>query len=244
MPDWRMTSDDPNAPELLALRAEMTTEAFSGFVLDRVAHLASLAEGKRVLDVGVVDHTSESESTKGSAWLHRAVASAAADCVGIDILHDEVKKLRELGYNVQIADATAAQFDQPFDVIIAGEVIEHLGNPGGLLEMAKRNLAVDGVFVITTPNPYFVERVWKNWRALPTDSADHVMLLWPSGIIELSERAGLRLHAWHPVAPSSSPDAFRGRVFVKLNWLWRRLRMSPLFSADTIIYELRHRDVA
>lgn len=240
MPGWKTVSDDPNNPKLLALRARMVDDAFGGFVPDRVAHMSALATSKRVLDVGVVDHLAQNKKTKGAAWLHGAIAAAAADCIGIDVLESEVAVLRDQGFNVIVADATTADFDHPFDVIVAGEIIEHLDNPGGLMTMAKRNLGRDGVFVLSTPNPYFVERVWKNWRAKPTDSADHVSLFWPSGIIEMAERAGLRLLAWHPVEISRSPGAFRAKVFVRLNWLWSLLHMSPLYRADTVIYELKH----
>ncbi len=65
MPSWQTISDNPSAPELLGMRALMTKKAFAGFVPDRVAYLVSLAKGKRVLDIGVVDHTPGEPVNKG-----------------------------------------------------------------------------------------------------------------------------------------------------------------------------------
>jgi len=43
--------------------------------------------------------------------------------------------------------------NKKFDVIIAGELIEHLENTGIFLENVKRHLKKEGVFFLTTPNP-------------------------------------------------------------------------------------------
>ena len=40
-----------------------------------------------------------------------------------------------------------------FDVIIAGELIEHIENTGIFLENVNRHLKPDGIFFLTTPNP-------------------------------------------------------------------------------------------
>ena len=84
------------------------------------------------------------------------------------------KKIKELGNEVWAADATDAfagefagagiQFakanieeklpyvDSMFDVVFAGEVIEHLVNTDGFIEELKRILKKDGFLVLTTPN--------------------------------------------------------------------------------------------
>lgn len=39
----------------------------------------------------------------------------------------------------------------PYDVIICADVIEHLANPRGLLDLAHETLADDGLFIVSTP---------------------------------------------------------------------------------------------
>ena len=74
--------------------------------------------------------------------------------VGIDINTSNVERLKRLGYdNIYIASAETFELQQQFDTIIAGELIEHLANPGLFLQQARKHLAPNGRIVITTPYP-------------------------------------------------------------------------------------------
>ena len=74
--------------------------------------------------------------------------------MGVDILAKEVKLLNELGFNVVCADVEQMELGRKFDVIIAGELIEHLDNPGLFLQRVKSHLEEDGLLILTTPNPF------------------------------------------------------------------------------------------
>jgi len=43
--------------------------------------------------------------------------------------------------------------ERKFDIIVAGELIEHLENRGVFLENVKKHLKDNGIFFLTTPNP-------------------------------------------------------------------------------------------
>lgn len=105
-----------------------------------------------VLDIGCVDHSASNEMSE--RWLHGILDQSVAELVGIDYLPEEVQKLNERGYDVRREDAEDFDIDRDFDVIIAGELIEHLTNPGGFLESVKRHLKPEGKLVLTTPNPW------------------------------------------------------------------------------------------
>jgi SAM-dependent methyltransferase len=49
-------------------------------------------------------------------------------------------------------DAQCFEADEKYDFIFAGEIIEHLYNPDGLICSCLRALQPDGLLVITTPN--------------------------------------------------------------------------------------------
>lgn len=238
---WREISDDPNSAAALELRQRTLDDALCPGIDDRVAYLVTLAAGKSVLDVGVVDHAPDALHSDDWKWLHAEIAQSASHCLGIDVLEDEVLALQEQGFNVRVADIVTVELNESFDVIVAGEVIEHLGNPAGLFEAARRCLRPGGVLVITTPNPFYVNRVWHNWRSRVTDNVDHIALFWPSGVAELAERAGLRLRAYRPVRRSTAPEALKGKLFHRLGPLWRWMKLSPLTEAETIIYEVEYR---
>lgn len=105
---------------------------------------------KDVLDIGIVQHDMENVGT--DYWLHSRLVDDAANAIGIDILQREVEKIQELGYDVRHADAEDFDIDQRFDVIVAGELIEHLSNVGQFLDCCHDHLRNNGELILTTPN--------------------------------------------------------------------------------------------
>ena len=143
---WTEISINPNLPEVLRFRSSQLNEARGRPVPERIEFFSDAARNRRVLDVGVVNHMAE--TSQDPAWLHGRLVEVAAYCRGVDILEDETRKLREKGYNVTQCDITSdpEAVDELFDVVVCGELIEHLGNPGGLFSAAVRLLAPGGNF--------------------------------------------------------------------------------------------------
>jgi 2-polyprenyl-3-methyl-5-hydroxy-6-metoxy-1,4-benzoquinol methylase len=115
--------------------------------------IAGLARGKRVLDVGCVAH--EAEAEQQDYWLHRIIAQTAVSVMGLDILEKEVELLRQRGYHMVGGNACTVDLSKTFELIVAGEFIEHVDAPGEFLQNMKRHLAPDGRLVLTTPNAFF-----------------------------------------------------------------------------------------
>jgi 2-polyprenyl-3-methyl-5-hydroxy-6-metoxy-1,4-benzoquinol methylase len=115
--------------------------------------LAEILSADHVLDIGVANHDSLDAMERG-VWLHGLLKDKAAAIVGVDILPDEVCRLRKMGYSIVLADVETMQLGQKFDVIVAGEIIEHLSNPGAFLDRAYEHLTTDGRLIVTTPYPW------------------------------------------------------------------------------------------
>jgi 2-polyprenyl-3-methyl-5-hydroxy-6-metoxy-1,4-benzoquinol methylase len=113
-------------------------------ILDRIPAEAS------VLDVGCVQHNARAADDRN--WLHKHLYQRARSVRGIDVLVGDIYELQAEGYNVAYGDAEAFDHDETYDVIVAGELIEHLSAPGAFLERARRHLAADGKLIMTTPN--------------------------------------------------------------------------------------------
>ena len=69
--------------------------------------------------------------------------------------------MKKEGFNVEYCDVLSEEDVKniknrygTFDVIIAGELIEHLKNPGVFVEHCKSLLNNGGIFILTTPNPF------------------------------------------------------------------------------------------
>lgn len=115
------------------------------------------AAGKKTLDLGCVHHDPKSYSSR--YWVHKALLEKCSSVLGVDIYADGVNYLKDKGYNIIVGDACDLKLDEKFDVIFAGDIIEHLDNFYGFFDSAQNNLTDDGVLLISTPNPYY-------WRCI------------------------------------------------------------------------------
>lgn len=121
-------------------------------ISDRWDVIKELVAGKTALDLGCVDH--EASKEEGKHWLHRKIREASAKTVGVDYVPEEVNRLKQSGYDVVQGNVENLDLGKKFEVVVAGNLIEHLSNPGRFLETVKRHLKDDGIFILTTDNCY------------------------------------------------------------------------------------------
>ena len=193
---WTDIADDPNAPEARQHRRAQLEAVWRAESRDRTQLLRDLCHGRKVLDVGCVGHASRIGS---DVWLHAQLAEVAKECVGVDLDEEGVRLVRAGGYDAMVADITADPLTAsiagrvPFEVVVAGEVIEHLPCPQSLLTFANRVLSPGGRLVVTTPNPYAPGRVRAGQLGAVMENVDHVVYAFPSGMAEMADRTGMRL---------------------------------------------------
>jgi SAM-dependent methyltransferase len=130
----------------------------------RIDRIVELCVGKSVLHLGFVQHSYLYETTMSRGeWLHEKINAVAKRLVGLDYLEDDVGALREkFGYEAYVADVTRLPelaLDEKFDVIVCGELIEHIDNPGLMLEGIKRFMFPESILIVTTPNPWSTARL-------------------------------------------------------------------------------------
>lgn len=96
------------------------------------------------------------------------------------------------------------EFPHPFDVVLLGEVIEHVAHPDALLRKVHSLLRPGGHVVMTTPNgQYFRNRLPKfsdcpdpsrfESEQFKPDADGHIFLLHPDELRELASTAGFRV---------------------------------------------------
>ena len=100
--------------------------------------IIKLIKDKDVLDIGCVGQTDKYN-------LRDSIKNSAKSLTGIDI---------EPSYDGSIVQGNMEtySFDKKIDVVIAGDVIEHVDNQGLLLDNIRNHLREDGLLIITTPN--------------------------------------------------------------------------------------------
>ncbi len=100
--------------------------------------------------------------------MHYRIREVATSVKGLDRDPKLVERATNEGWQMTLGDAQSFDLGERFDVLWAGELIEHLSNPGGFLDSALRHLAPSGRLVLTTPNAFavsnFVYRLWGTVR--------------------------------------------------------------------------------
>jgi 2-polyprenyl-3-methyl-5-hydroxy-6-metoxy-1,4-benzoquinol methylase len=171
------------------------------FVENREEIILKYARNKEVLDCGCVERL-----PPGPHWLHGKLVEVSKSVLGVDLWKEGVEKLRAMGYNVIWGDVTTMNLRRKFDVIVAGEILEHLPNQGLFLKNMKRHLKKKGVLILTTPNalafPYqWIELItwnlrWGKVKSRKWNLGPHVVFHVPDTLWALAETHGFEIELW------------------------------------------------
>ena len=107
-------------------------------MVDRIDYLVGQGPGRRVIHVGFVDTGLPIDAGRAGTWLHGHLDDGATSLVGIDVDEVGVKEADDAGYEAYAVDcrdrdAVEALGIAPAQLVIAGEVIEHVDDPGSFL---------------------------------------------------------------------------------------------------------------
>jgi SAM-dependent methyltransferase len=127
-------------------------------LVQRVDHVTGLCVNRDVLHLGCTNWPYAAESDANGHLLHRTISAVASRCVGFDSDAAGISALEALGFT-DLVVGDVERLDElkdigQFDVVLAGEIIEHLGNPERFLTAAAAVLRPGGVLVVTTVNAY------------------------------------------------------------------------------------------
>jgi len=166
-------------------------------ISDRVSFIVENCRGKDVLHVGCVDSGLLSERLDVENLLHKRLSQVAGQIVGLDIDAAGIEQMRTLGFkDIHVANIEEnIPLQQQFDVIVAGEVVEHLNNPGLFLSQIARLLAPNGIFLITVPNAFNIFPTRFLFRNIEAVHPDHVFYFSPHTLTELLKRHELTTSA-------------------------------------------------
>ena len=200
-------------------------------IADRLPTLKPFVTGKRVMDLGCVDSRREKHADAAdrfahkhehqATFLHTKIAELASETLGVDIDPEGVSMLNDAGFNVVVGDVETMDPPPagPYDTVVAGEIIEHLENPGLFLRNMLKMTAAGGSLLVSTPNPFYAGSAWKVWRnGEPSVHDEHMGWQDPITLAQLFRRTG-----WEPA------EFWWVQPEAKVLKTWKRLAR-PYFS--------------
>lgn len=153
--------------------------------------LALVGSAKRVLDVGC-----------SSGYLARPLVARGCTVVGIELDERAAEAAREVCAEVLVGDAETTELPFPegsFDVVLCGDLIEHLRRPEQFLTRVGPLLGDGGRLVLTTPNvanwTMRLGLLLGRWHYTERGILDrtHLHLFTRNTLVETLERAGYRV---------------------------------------------------
>ena len=129
------------------------------FFCKRMELIYPYIKDKEVLDIGcyaelrgLINNVKIEKS-----WIHGFLSKYSKHVIGIDIVPDKIETIKKQGYDVYCMSAEDFSFKKKFDVIFAGDVIEHLDNAGLMIRQCRKHLKKDGLLIITTYNVFSID---------------------------------------------------------------------------------------
>ena len=125
--------------------------------------------------------------------LHQAMAGVAAHLIGVDVAAPA--SARDNIWSVDLDTHPEGLPLRDYDLIVAGEILEHLGNPGNLLR-ALRKLFPTVMLIITVPNAFSASGL--GWVKQGYENCNREHTCWYSWktLTELVTRCGYAVCNW------------------------------------------------
>lgn len=170
-----------------------------------------------MLDLGCLDETAGVKRGTGF-WLHERLGCAAASLTGIDASPLVPDQGIDTGFSrIVRGDVTAFAREvagQP-DVIVAGELIEHLEHPVSFLR-ALRHAFPGRTLILSTPNATGFTNVALAALRRESNHPDHLTVFSYKTLLQSARRAGIEEVEIIPYAVAYSEAELRARGAVRM----------------------------
>jgi 2-polyprenyl-3-methyl-5-hydroxy-6-metoxy-1,4-benzoquinol methylase len=187
----------------------------------RWSFILNRCRGLRVLHLGCIGETDVSPEEKLNAYvagrvLHPHLAAVCRELVGIDIDSASVELLRSrLGErNILIGDAEdlkSVDLDRTFDIILCGNLLEHLSSPGRALEGIRCFMGSRSELIVSVPNSFALLANLRFAMGRFQDGAQHVASFSKFNLQTLLARHGFELKELY-TAFDRPPTSRAGRI--------------------------------
>lgn len=170
-------------------------------------------KNKRVLHLGCSSGKYIEDRIKRGTFLHGILNETASQLAGLDIDAQSLETMRKIGFS-HLYQGNAEKLEtsgikDKFEVVIAGDLLEHITCPGAMLNGVLNLLETNGKFIISTNNAFGLHYQIKRWLGRYTEHFEHVCFYSPETLAHLFERHNykiLKLYGAYTVPPHTTID--------------------------------------
>jgi 2-polyprenyl-3-methyl-5-hydroxy-6-metoxy-1,4-benzoquinol methylase len=173
-------------------------------IYNRLDFLKNYLAGKRVIHVGCCDHIGLIEQKiKENTYLHKIITDVSSKCIGIDIDAEAVNFLNKIGYSnaihYDLVKDTNTQVDgDSWDVIVLGEILEHVDNPELFLRTIHEKYFQNCTeILITVPFAFSKENFFYIRKGIERINTDHRYFFTPFTLAKILTVAGFKTDSFY-----------------------------------------------
>lgn len=213
---------------------------FKGY-MSRWHFILNHCQDRNVLHLGCIGITEGSlaekvEAMRGGDVLHTHLRRVARELAGIDYDRQAVQELNRLGFaeilygNVEQLEDFGVQ--QTFDVILCGDLIEHLSQPGRMLNGLRPLMDEDTKLLITTPNAFGIFPFLRYARGGFREGTEHVLSFSIFTLHNLLQRHGFSIEEAY-TCYNRPPQGWTSRVRYAVGIPF--LKLFPQFGGTLLV---------
>ena len=165
--------------------------------LSRLAFLRDRTRGRAVLHLGCSSGRCIQDRLDRNSLLHGFLSEETSELYGLDIDPGSLSRMRDGGfanlYEADVESLEKLELNKQFDLVLAGDILEHLSRPGSMLDGVKRFLRQNGELKISTNNAFGFHYQLRRWMGHYTEHFQHVCFFSPETLLHLLERHGYRV---------------------------------------------------
>lgn len=166
--------------------------------VDRIKYIVNACVGRHVLDLGAMDETAWTSKRGRGTWLHEEIAGVARRVDGVDSseMIPPAGLVTAPNALIRQGDSTdperlIAELEEVPDIIVAGELIEHLESP---LKFLRKFVGVEQLagraLILSTPNATALHNFLIGAFRRESTHQDHLCILSYKTLNTLCQRAG------------------------------------------------------
>jgi hypothetical protein len=167
---------------------------------DRTEYILRISKGKRVLHFGFTDSPFTTARMKSGEMLHLKIKDVAKEAWGSDVdkgaINEYIKVTGDKNvFPIDVSEPieNIGKYKKNFDLLIFGETLEHVLNPGITLKNLAKICKVNGSkLLITTPNAFSVFGFLAAWNGNEIVHPEHYYYYSPVTLTRLLTDTGFR----------------------------------------------------